>query len=360
MPSNLQHLIANQFIFPHLFDVTNKNIDGIITGGTYSNGILGLQYFDGTSLNIPISVTGGTGTSGTTVTGGNFDSINGILTINNSNGTSVNISGFTTTNNPDVFTSNIPVVLSNNKTFGKFINGTTIPSSGLTSQQVISLACFEFLIPSFTSFNISGQPSPIESGTGISSGSKTFTWSNTNGNNISANTISIINVSAGNTILASGLPNIGSDVITLSSTIPLTGTTTQIFQISAYNTQGTLFTGNYNIQSLYKIFYGDSSTTPIDSPSVRSLTSNRFTNAGNTFSLFTGTVNKTFSVAIPSTNTLVSVFDVSASNADITSQYVLTTFTVNDIGGNPVSYKIYTMNQAVPYTTSHNHSITYM
>jgi hypothetical protein len=66
-------------------------------------------------------------------------------------------------------------------------------------------------------------------------------------------------------------------------------------------------------------------------------------------------------MALPTTvaasDTISSVIDLDALNADITSSYVLSTFNVNDGGGTAVSYKVYTMTIASPYASSHRHSI---
>jgi hypothetical protein len=45
------------------------------------------------------------------------------------------------------FTSNIPVILSGGKTLGRYANGSTIPSNGLTAQQVITLLAQEPVAP---------------------------------------------------------------------------------------------------------------------------------------------------------------------------------------------------------------------
>lgn len=257
----------------------------------------------------------------------------------------------------DVFLNNITVTLSGGKTLGKYTNGQVIPSSGKTFEQVMNLIAVEFLVPTFSAFAISAQSTQLESGDQIVSGNKTFTWSSTNSGNITTNSILIRNQTA-NITLSSGLTNDGSEVINLPSNIVLTGVSSQVFRIMATDTQSTGFQRDFTVSSGYKVFYGDSVAAPANSANVRALANNRFTNAGNTFTLNTGAVNKIFTVAMPATNNLVSVFDATASNADITSQYVMTTFTVNDFAGNPVSYKIYTMSQAIPYSTSHAHTIT--
>jgi hypothetical protein len=117
-------------------------------------------------------------------------------------------------------------------------------------------------------------------------------------------------------------------------------------------------TSYYNITYKYVIFYGSSASAPTNSAGVRALTSRRFTDAGNTFILNTGATDKIFTVAVPATMSLTQVIDLDALNANITANYVLSTFNVNDGGGTPVAYKIYTLANAIPYSADHRHQIT--
>ena len=61
---------------------------------------------------------------------------------------------------------------------------------------------------------------------------------------------------------------------------------------------------------------------------------------------------------MPASNSLVEVLDLDALNANITANYVMSTFNVNDGGGTPVPYKIYTLSNAIPYSSDHRHQIT--
>jgi len=71
-----------------------------ITGGTYYSATTTLDLYNSTGGTVSITGFTSGGGSGTSVTGGTFNHNTGVLTINNSNNTSVNISGFT-----DVYTS---------------------------------------------------------------------------------------------------------------------------------------------------------------------------------------------------------------------------------------------------------------
>lgn len=113
---------------------------------------------------------------------------------------------------------------------------------------------------------------------------------------------------------------------------------------------------SFTITPSLHYFYGavaDSWT--ITSANVRALTNEA---AGNK-TLNTGTTYKKFVLAIPSNKTLTLVKDT-ATNADITSQYVLqgTTHNIEDAGGTEHAYKVYIMTVAVPFDESHPHAMT--
>ena len=116
--------------------------------------------------------------------------------------------------------------------------------------------------------------------------------------------------------------------------------------------------GNSTVSLVYLLFYGSVAATPTDSASVRAVPTRIFIDGASTFALATGTTNRRFTVAMPNTKTLTSVIDTDALNANITASYVLATVSVNDAGGTPTTYNVYTMVNAVPYSpTSHNHQI---
>lgn len=256
-----------------------------------------------------------------------------------------------------IFTSDIPVVLSGGKTLGRFTNGQTIPAIGKSAKELLLDIATEYLLPAFSSFIITGQPTTIEVGTTIAAGSKTYTWGTTNSGNIQPNTLVIRDVT--NAVdLATGLANDGTESIVLGVVTLSSGGATQQYRITGTNTQAGTFLLNFTITAQYKQFYGPVSAEPTDSASVRALPSDRFDTAGNTFDLNTGTVEKIFAVAMRVGKTITSVIDVTALNANITSQYILNNFDVDDAGATPTAYNIYVYEQAIPYSENHIHRIT--
>jgi hypothetical protein len=117
----------------------------------------------------------------------------------------------------------------------------------------------------------------------------------------------------------------------------------------------------------YLLFYGPVTggpPGPSTSAGVRALPNRIFTDVSNPFNLLTGTVERCWTAAMPATLTITDVTDLDATSANITANYIPTTFNVVDAAGNNVSYKVYTMINATPYTGggtppgNHRHQIT--
>lgn len=116
-------------------------------------------------------------------------------------------------------------------------------------------------------------------------------------------------------------------------------------------------TGNRNIVGAYRNWFGPNGISePNNGTEIRSLGYSY----NNSFTLNTGSTATIHVIAIPSTKNLSSVIDLDALNANITNSYVLsgTLTIVPDGGGNSVSYKVYILTIAVPYSSNHRHSIT--
>lgn len=160
-----------------------------------------------------------------------------------------------------------------------------------------------------------------------------------------------------------GLSNVTISGNPTSVTIP---STTHV--ATAYNTANSIgyrirVTDSYQTNTydanvvtfLNVIFHGPTSAIPTNSSNVRALPSKLFTNGSNPFNLVTGTTEKIFTIAMPATLSLDEVNDLEALNIEITNSYQLTTFNVNDAGGTAVSYNVYTLSNAIPYSISHRH-----
>lgn len=258
-----------------------------------------------------------------------------------------------------VFATDIEVSLSDGKTFGKYVNGDTIPSNGKTPIQVITEAAVEYLAPAFNGFAITGQDNSIESGDTIPGGSRAVTWGTDNAINIATNSIVVRNQTA-NTDLITAQPNDGAENVPFGAAVDVDGDlATQVYRIVGTKANGGVgtFFRDLVITAYYGIFYGPVAAAPANSAAVRALTK-RLRNAGNTWQMSTGTVQKIFAFWLPTGRTLVSVKDIDAGSYDLTSSYVSSALNVNDAGGNSVAGTLYVLTNDVPYDANHRHEIT--
>lgn len=235
--------------------------------------------------------------------------------------------------------------------------GTDLGTDPILIQDLFDMIFYADVAPSFGSFSISGQSQTIEVGTTLS-GSKTFTWSLDEGTG-TVSTIDIYDVTAGATLLA-GTANDGSQAVTITSVQLNSNGAVQQWKGIANNTDPveTVDSSNFTVTGRYYRFYGAASAEPSDSAEVRALPSSAFHTGSTTFTLNTGSTEINFYVALPPSITITSVTDLDALNADITANYVLIgTINVLDAGSTSRSYNLYGMTQAIPYSSSHRHSI---
>lgn len=250
------------------------------------------------------------------------------------------------------FDSDIIVSLAGGKTFGRYEDGDTIPASGLTPCEVIELAAAE---PQNPSASLSASPTTIETGTVNVSVNLNFSY-----------TINNPGATIGSVSLEFRRGNTGSWTV-LTTDTGLTnythnftnGSADQInYRYVVTDSLGYTTTATRNVSFSYQVFYGPSASVPVNSADVRALPSTRFLSAGNTFTLNTGSTEVNFTVAMPTSQSITEVLDLDALNANITSEYVNNPFNVNDAGGTPVAYNVYTMTIAIPYSSNHRHQVT--
>lgn len=114
-----------------------------------------------------------------------------------------------------------------------------------------------------------------------------------------------------------------------------------------------------SVTGKYYAFYGTGSI-PTDSATVRALPNTTFLTTSNTGS-FTLTIiagQTQLAFAVPAGKTATVLFRES-SNADVTGSFTKSTFNVNDAGGNPVSYDVYTSTlSGSGYASNSNYDIT--
>ena len=153
----------------------------------------------------------------------------------------------------------------------------------------------------------------------------------------------------------------GSYTISSSLHSPIAGASTAstiAYRIKVVDAYTTNYSATTTINFYNLIFHGPSSTIPTDSAGVRALPSRIFTTGSNPFILNTGTTHTKFTVAVPSSLSITQVLDLDASNANVTSNYVVATVVVNNSYPMGISYKVYTLSNSVPYSSDHRHQIT--
>lgn len=255
------------------------------------------------------------------------------------------------------FKQDIVVSLSNNKTMGKYTNGQTIPAAGKTFEQVMRDIAIEYLTPSFSSFNV-GVVSPIEVGIPVSS-AQTFSWGFNNVANVSANTMSIIDVNNNNNVIKSGLSIASPATITVGSitnTIPINYS----WKGQATDTNSNpLTSGLATISSIYPYFYGVSTTPPVANQTlINSGTKQVIASSGNINITFGASLQYLW-FAIPQSSTDKTKWYVDALNngsigtsTDLFNNDVIVSVNSPSALWNGVNYRIYISNYAT--TTSGN------
>jgi len=182
-----------------------------------------------------------------------------------------------------------------------------------------------------------------------------------NSQNVSLISYSVqFNINNGSWTNVPGLGNIpisgASAVIPSTSHTPTSSGTTSVgYRVSVADDYATSVPDTVYITFLYSIFYGPSATAPTNSTGVRALGTAIFTTGQNPYVLDTGNTDSIFTSAMPSSLFIAEVLDIDALNANITNNYIKSTFNIDDAGGNPVSYNVYTLTNAIPYASNHRH-----
>lgn len=258
-----------------------------------------------------------------------------------------------------VFDADFTVQLTNNKTFGKYLNGQVVPATGKTARQLLVDIATEFLPPSFTAFAVDGQGSrTVEAGTFIAGSSKTFTWATSNPGNVTPNSITIQNLSTGQT-LASGEANDGSAVADVSNYTANLGTT-RIYQIAATNTNSGTFSALITITPAPRLYYGPSAAPVTTRTAALALGNSVLTLGAGGGTLNTGTTLTAQEILLPPGRNLLSVVNQDAQNLDITGEYLNAgTVSIADAGSGSITYTRMRRTQGVPYTVNQRHNFTY-
>lgn len=108
----------------------------------------------------------------------------------------------------------------------------------------------------------------------------------------------------------------------------------------------------------YMIFYGATSREPVTSEDVRSLPNSVFSEDITKFNLNTYSRDKVFSIAMPTTKRLFKVEDANVMFLDITDMFIESIVDVSDASGDMLKYRVYSMRNAIPYSSNHILAVT--
>lgn len=122
---------------------------------------------------------------------------------------------------------------------------------------------------------------------------------------------------------------------------------------------GTL-SGSTSVVGYLRRFAGSTDGQPVDGTEIRTkLLGTSVLNTPNSFTFTTGTLNKVFVIAVPSNKTLVNVVNA-GTNENLTSGFILSSSITNipDAAGVDRPYKVYIMENAVPFSNDYTINVT--
>ncbi len=251
----------------------------------------------------------------------------------------------------EVFPENILVKLSTGETFGKYNNGDLIPAVGKSANEVILDALRRTINPAATlnGFPLSNQQ---EIGEVIDIILDAAYQKNDGGDSTG------VVIRKDNNQIAASEPYTDTNVVMIATPKVYQAVYTQ--SGSPEVNAGTVSSNTLSYRGFHRYWYGAVAANPATGAEVRAY-SGRLANAGNTWILNTGTVEKKYFFMLLPDQNLSGVVDLDALNLNITSEYTLidNNFTGQDFAGNPIpGCKLYVKTQSVPYSTNHRHQIT--
>ncbi len=125
--------------------------------------------------------------------------------------------------------------------------------TGCTLQCLLQEILAPFIEPTFSAFSVA-TTCPAEVGSALN-GSKSFSWTTTTFANIAAGSIGILDVTSGVTLATGFDYNDSPQSLSIGTKIN-TSPTTWTWQVSGCSTQGSSFTRNKNVCSIYPYFWG--------------------------------------------------------------------------------------------------------
>ncbi len=187
-----------------------------------------------------------------------------------------------------------------------------------------------FVAPTFSSFNIQGF-NILEVGDSIPMGNQTFTWATTESGNVAPNSIDIIDVTNGNTTIASGLANDGSEVVNFPSPITKGTNTTHQWRIEGENTQAGNFSRTDNVNWRWRYYVGKDASATLLEADIEALSNQALdTGFAGTYAFGAGAGYLQF--AFPQSWGTVNSFKDQATNLDVAMEAPYVVNVTNSFG----------------------------
>jgi len=124
-----------------------------------------------------------------------------------------------------------------------------------TPQQWLTKMLVRYQAPQFSSFAVQGSGNQtVEVGTAYAAGFKSVTWATTNAANVTANSLSLADVTAGTT-LASGKADTGSLSASTAAFTAIAGESRR-YRLAGLNSQGGTFSADLTISGAYASYFG--------------------------------------------------------------------------------------------------------
>lgn len=205
--------------------------------------------------------------------------------------------------------------------------GTTF--NNVPVEVVLQTLLYPYQSPTFASFGLSGQSTPIEVGASVAGGSRLFAWSTLHSSNVVSQSISIVDVTNNNALLASGLSNDSSELITISP-ITKTTATNHVWQVRGNNTKGIQFVKEYAVEWQFKRCFGEQTAPTLTEPEVEALRVTQLaTSFVGSYSFSSGGYKW---IAYPSAFGLASSFKDTSTNLDVPFQPAVVMSITNSYG----------------------------
>jgi len=283
------------------------------------------------------------------------------------------------------FKTDVPVSLSGGKTLGKYPSGAVIHAKGKTPAAVLRDLATESIYPTYTpaALTLSASVPPVgEIGESVS-GTVTAQFYRQDAGGLldlrvldatpsvprvlkkgataaQSVTVSLVRSAAGVAYVGQADYAAGQPKLVQPDGTPDPRPALVRSAAAPQAAEQNLSTAPLVLRGVYRAFFGPSEQVPTVNAQVRGLANRPLSSElGGSVILETGTQYRRFAVALPAGLQLRQVLDLTASGADLTSQYAPKPIQVEDAQGALVPYTLYAMEQAVVYNVSHQHKLIF-